>query len=494
MKTGYRTIVAAAMLLCAVGTASAADFSSWAKNMQIQFSGYTRSDALTNFPTLVVFSNGVASGFSYVDFLSTNADLRFTDSTQTNELNCEVEKWDTNGSSCVWVQVPLLTNNARLFAFWGKSGQTAPAYTTNGATWTNGYVGVWHLNEGGTGTRYNSTTNRYGATPTGFGGTEAVTGQVAGAVELNGTTKYLSVANQPVYDLGTGAGKQWTVSIWYQAKGSATTAQMLVMKRGATASTSTDYGLFTENGSLIWGTGAAADPARGAWFGVTEPARSNWHHVVGTLTATGTTSGVKSLFVDGVALVVNTNYTAKATTQASALIFGREPPSSSFFFNGILDEIRIENVARSSNWVWACYMNQASNGSFNTTYSVGTSPLPAVVNVGSQNLGETYGDVVGRLSTNGAAAATVSLYWGPVDGLNNASAWTAGGGSVRTIGAQADGATFTNTLTGLAPNATNYWNYSASNASGTVWAATAGSPYFKTLDPLARRTNYVDSA
>jgi hypothetical protein len=139
-------------------------------------------------------------------------------------------------------------------------------------------------------------------------------------------------------------------------------------------------------------------------------------------------------------------------------------------------------------------MNQASNGSFNTTYSVGTSPLPAVVNVGSQNLGETYGDVVGRLSTNGAAAATVSLYWGPVDGLNNASAWTAGGGSVRTIGAQADGATFTNTLTGLAPNATNYWNYSASNASGTVWAATAGAPFFKTLDPVARRTNYVDSA
>ena len=141
----WQTMAAVAVLLAGLGTSQAADFRSWAKNMQIQFGGYTATETLTNFPALVVFSNGMASGFSHADFAGTNADLRFTDSTLTNELNYEVESWDTNGSSVVWVQVPQLTNGASIWAFWGQSGQTPPACTTNGATWSNGCKAVWHL-------------------------------------------------------------------------------------------------------------------------------------------------------------------------------------------------------------------------------------------------------------------------------------------------------------------------------------------------------------
>ena len=34
------------------------------------------------------------------------------------------------------------------------------------------------------------------------------------------------------------------------------------------------------------------------------------------------------------------------------------------YWNGLLDEVRVSNVTRSSNWIWACYMNQASNNVF----------------------------------------------------------------------------------------------------------------------------------
>jgi hypothetical protein len=34
-------------------------------------------------------------------------------------------------------------------------------------------------------------------------------------------------------------------------------------------------------------------------------------------------------------------------------------------FNGPLDEYRVSTVAVSSNWVWACWLNQASNSVFN---------------------------------------------------------------------------------------------------------------------------------
>jgi hypothetical protein len=49
---------------------------------------------------LVVLSTNIP-GFSYTDFLSgSSADLRFAASNGTDELNYEVESWDTNGA--VW--------------------------------------------------------------------------------------------------------------------------------------------------------------------------------------------------------------------------------------------------------------------------------------------------------------------------------------------------------------------------------------------------------
>ena len=55
-------------------------------------------------------------------------------------LNYEIEQWNPAGNSYVWVQVPRFTNNCSVLAQWGGfTGSTAPAYTTNGATWSNGF-------------------------------------------------------------------------------------------------------------------------------------------------------------------------------------------------------------------------------------------------------------------------------------------------------------------------------------------------------------------
>ena len=69
-------IAAVAIAVGCAATARAGLFDAWLKKMPITFSGYTRSETLTNFPALVVFSNGVPSGFSYADFLSsTNREI-----------------------------------------------------------------------------------------------------------------------------------------------------------------------------------------------------------------------------------------------------------------------------------------------------------------------------------------------------------------------------------------------------------------------------------
>ncbi|MGA1237892.1 MAG: hypothetical protein ACO34E_13645, partial [Limisphaerales bacterium] len=81
--------------------------------LQITFPGYQRQEPLTHFPALVQLGPQVP-GFSYQQFASpSGADLRFTDLTGSREIPFEIDTWNTNGTSSIWVQLPLLspTNN-----------------------------------------------------------------------------------------------------------------------------------------------------------------------------------------------------------------------------------------------------------------------------------------------------------------------------------------------------------------------------------------------
>ncbi len=114
----------------------------------IAFNNYPRSEPLTNFPVLVVLGTNVP-GFSYASFLAPTSDeLRFKASDGVTDLPYEVEKWDTDGSSYVWVRVPVFTNGCSIIARWGNPNLTEPpAGEGTGAVWSNGYIGVWHLAE-----------------------------------------------------------------------------------------------------------------------------------------------------------------------------------------------------------------------------------------------------------------------------------------------------------------------------------------------------------
>ena len=140
-KTFTTILLTGAMVLAS----HAADFSTWGKKAEITFSGYTGAETLTNFPALVVLGASTISGFDYADVKAGGADLRFADA-DGNEIPCEIDTWDPAGASHVWVRVPeLIGASTAITAYWGNPGVAAEAYSTNGAVWANGYVGVWHL-------------------------------------------------------------------------------------------------------------------------------------------------------------------------------------------------------------------------------------------------------------------------------------------------------------------------------------------------------------
>ncbi len=170
--------------------------SDYGAKMKLGFAGYTRPETLFNFPVLVRLDPTIP-GFSYGQFASpVGGDLRFTDSSGVTLLPHEIDQWDTNGTSLVWVRLPQLSGpNDFIWAYWGNPGATsAPAWTTNGAVWSPENLLVWHLKESGF--PYLDSTGQHpslsGVTPS------STPGAIGRACSLNGALQYLDAGSLDV--------------------------------------------------------------------------------------------------------------------------------------------------------------------------------------------------------------------------------------------------------------------------------------------------------
>ena len=115
------------------------------------------------------------NGFSYNSFLakdlqdkSTGYDLRAFDA-NGRILPYEIENWDPEGVSEIWVRTyDLNTSNAITLA-WGNSAETdIEPYTYDGSVWTNNFAAVYHMNEAVLGKQTDSAPNANHATDSGF--------------------------------------------------------------------------------------------------------------------------------------------------------------------------------------------------------------------------------------------------------------------------------------------------------------------------------------
>ncbi|MEM7392514.1 MAG: DUF2341 domain-containing protein, partial [Verrucomicrobiota bacterium] len=125
------------------------DLAVYSNRLKIAFCGYNRSSVLTNFPVLVELGTNIP-GFDYTRFASpSGGDLRFADADQVTALDFDVEAWNTNGLSYIWVRLPTLSGpDDCIYAYWGNNLATnLPAGAVNGATWEPAYRGVWHMTE-----------------------------------------------------------------------------------------------------------------------------------------------------------------------------------------------------------------------------------------------------------------------------------------------------------------------------------------------------------
>jgi len=168
-------------------------------------------NGLFGFPVLVHLSK--SSGINNADVTeifeeigASSKKIAVTTWDGVTECYIEVEKWnvydpdessssseDFIGEAWLWVRVPWVPpEDTILFLYYDGDHADNDAYVGDvnsivaEKVWENEYKGVWHISEGGVGTRYDSTVNSNDGTPEGYVGNEAVNnGQIDGADALD---------------------------------------------------------------------------------------------------------------------------------------------------------------------------------------------------------------------------------------------------------------------------------------------------------------------
>ncbi len=330
------------------------DLDKYTHKFTVTFSGAPEG-TLEDFPVLVrisEFDETTGTGiqdFSYADCLKANGgDLRFTDAAG-NFLASEVDTWDPDGTSLVWVKVPSLTPSTKITAYYGW--KMAPA-ANGAAVWSNGYVGVWHLNENalplaessGVSTPFSS---KYGS-PT-FGA-QGVVGQ---ALDMTSDSSTWGARVNADDDDDLDGFVDFTFEMWTKQDTWDTEKNRAMLNKRASYNSDNSYywynatdhscgagALFSTNGvDSIYANGNSVRPEAGVWT----------HQAI----VRDTVNGNAYSYVDGaVSWQLGRSGGVEPVHAGSAqLQLGGSSLANPFF--GQIDEFRMSNVARSAAWIKA---------------------------------------------------------------------------------------------------------------------------------------------
>ncbi|MEM7393608.1 MAG: hypothetical protein AAF492_14780, partial [Verrucomicrobiota bacterium] len=379
----------------------------------VTFSGYTKPETLQAIPLLVSLHEGLPD-FTYADFASPNGyDLRVWDSSFSQTLNYEIDTWNTNGTSHVWVQVPALSGpDTRIHLTWGGPTHTnPPVYTTDGSTWSNGFEAVWHMNELDA-----LDSSGHGRDGTAFGNPQVVNGLIGSAVDFDGGADRIQIVGYKGVLAQTGR----TVTAWIRT---ADNNGSIVYWGDNTEPAGAKWQLRTQRETSPEGR-LRVEVRAGNKVHQTVMTNNLWHHGVvtwelydGPAPPNHDDSITNAhIYTDGIISVNTPGWTNRQpmyTRSGDDLLIGADDQFAvtQRELNGELDEIRVASVARSSNWVWAVYMNGSSNAVFNTYAPLELRPPLVLVNEGATNIGTNSATILGRV-TGEFTDLTVFAYWG----------------------------------------------------------------------------------
>jgi len=315
-------------------------------------SGANISQNILDFPVLVRLNSG---NFNFSQAKPNGEDVRFF-KTGNSALAFEIEDWDSaTATATIWVKTDTIygNNNSQYFSMlWGNPSAKTNSNPAVVFDTGNGFRGVWHLEQSGGTTQKDATYNKFDGTPEAMTGSSDVTGIIARAQDFDGSSQCISVLNARNSFLDVQTDSIYTVSSWVFARTLDNGLHVFLSKGSA------QYGLMINKANRWEFYGGL--PGYGVDTTTTAPASANVWTMI-----TGVRNGLKQyLYVNGIP-VDSTLSAAGANPNISNnfydLVIGRQSDDQSEWFDGIVDEARVENNARSPEWIRLCYQNQRSD-------------------------------------------------------------------------------------------------------------------------------------
>jgi hypothetical protein len=322
----------------------------WAYCKKLSFDNNGQLESLIDFPVLV---NLTPSNFDYSKAKSDGGDLRFIDDDEATELEYEIESWNSSGSSYIWVNVTKINGGSSTDHIWMYYGNLlANGQSNPSGVWDENYRGVWHLAEEkiGTGTPglYNDSTNNNNDGEDNITAT-GVEGKVNGGKEFNGNGDCVLVPHNESLNLSG----EMTISFWLHPTQDTSTWNRVVEKGYWGYQTAYYFGCGNGINDLTFylNNTAVFDTANNVLT------INTWQHAAVNYKS----NGDAALFLNGKE-IASGSYTGDIQGNSDTLYISY--PNTLYDFPGYIDEVRISDIARSTDWLNAQYLSM--NNSFIT--------------------------------------------------------------------------------------------------------------------------------
>ena len=323
----------------------------WTFRRQLVIPSSLVADDLQDFSVFLKRSSDTALAS---ELLSDAADLRFTSEDGQTLLDHELENFDAaTGELSSWVRLPQLSSTNDT-VFWLYYGNASALDTQNpSAVWDGQYNAVWHLNnDPATSQILDSTANALHGSPLGaMDGSALVAGRTGTALSFDGSDDAVDLGNPDLLQITSAV----TLELWFFPRNDIKN-DYLFAKNGSNGNRGIDISLddnsAATNGWVMFRTNTSGWSGDDFNAGFEEVVPDSWHHVVGVFEP----SQYARFYLDGLLVSENTsNPPASIYDPAVNAMLATADRTTVEYFDGLIDEVRVSNVARSASWIQSNY-------------------------------------------------------------------------------------------------------------------------------------------
>jgi hypothetical protein len=320
---------------------------------------------VANFPVALNLSD---ANFDFAQAKADGSDLRFT-KPDGSMLAYEIESWDAAGkAAAVWVKADVTGNSPSqaIVMHWGNPAATGTG-DSKAVFPASDFLGAWHLGEAGNTTAggyKDATPNQAHGTGANYTAASSVPGRIGMATRNSNALKN-SITIDPAKKELFNPEKSWTLFLWtnivsFPSNG----AYHTMLSKGDGQFSMQRLGGGKTFEPCCW-TGSYHMCAVGKMQGAT----NTWYRFAATFERG---AGIK-FYINNVPDANAVDQSAMEKSQNPMVIGNQTQGDVNRWWDGIMDEVRVTNGARSADWIKLDYESQKADSKFLTYGNVSTS-------------------------------------------------------------------------------------------------------------------------